>query len=119
LKDMSAPDPARIAFDQRILVVAMAIDFGTLLLMFANSPLYGVLKGIAILVSILGVTRMASALHGSVPVMLASVVVLFLPFPLSTAVLLAFNISAMNALNAAGWNSGFLVSRRPRPGPDS
>ncbi len=100
-----------IASGQKLIIYAILVQFLTVGLQAAFGGVAGLIGIIAIVMSLLGMFRLASGLGYSIGVIIVLVILLLVPL-IGLITLLVLNSRATKALREAGYTVGLLGARR-------
>lgn len=101
----------KVASGQKLIIYAILVQFLTVGLQLAFGDIAGLVGIIAIVMSLLGMFRLASGLGYSIGVKIVVVILLLVPL-VGLITLLVLNSRATKALRGAGYKVGLLGARR-------
>jgi hypothetical protein len=108
---IESPTIKKVASGQKLIIYAILVNFLTVGLQVAFGHIAGLVAIIAVVLSVIGIFRLASGLGYSVGIKILLVVLMFVPL-INIITLLMLNSSATKALRAAGFKVGLLGARR-------
>ncbi len=101
----------KVASGQKLIIYAILVNFLTIGLQAAVGEIAGLLAIVAVVMSLIGMFRLASGLGYSTGTKILLVILLLVPL-IGLITLLVLNSRATNTLKAAGYKVGLLGARR-------
>lgn len=108
---IESPTIKKLASGQKLVIYAVLVNFLTIGLQVAFGDIAGLVAIIAVVLSVIGIFRLASGFSYSVGIKILLVALMFIPL-INIIALLKLNSSATKALRAAGFKVGLLGARR-------
>ena len=105
------PTIKKLASGQKLVIYAVLVNFLTIGLQVAFGDIAGLVAIIAVVLSVIGIFRLASGFSYSVGIKILLVALMFIPL-INIIALLKLNSRATKALRAAGFKVGLLGARR-------
>ena len=108
---IESPTIKKLASGRKLVIYAVLVNFLTIGLQVAFGDIADLAAIIAVVLSIIGIFRLASGFSYSVGIKILLVALMFIPL-INIIALLKLNSSATKALRAAGFKLGLLGARR-------
>ena len=97
----------KVASGQKLIIYAILINIASILLQLALGPVAGLLNLVAIVLSLVGIVRLASGLGYSLAIKILLIILMFIPL-INLITLLVINSKAINKLREAGYKVGLM-----------